>query len=210
MTATDAAVIDRREADRSEPRLPSEAGEVAAVSWSEASRIPSFRSLLAHWREDRATHRGKASAPGFQALAVHRFGVWARSRRSPLAVRVFRRAHVVLQWVTRSFHGIELPAKARIGRRTRFAHQGGVVVHKDAIIGDDCIVRHGVTIGVLRDGAVMTAPRIGDRVEIGVGAVVVGPITVGDDAVIGANVVVRRDVPPRALVLPPEPKIILR
>ena len=89
-------------------------------------RIPTFRSLIALWREDRQSHRGNFFSPGFQALAIHRYGVWARGLRSPLGARVFRRLHIMVNWIARSFHGIELPTKTRIGRRTRIAHQGGL------------------------------------------------------------------------------------
>jgi serine O-acetyltransferase len=209
MNAGRAGLARRREADRGGSGFPS-TEDVASSFWGKDERIPRFRDLVALWREDRAAHKGNAFSPGFQALAVHRFGVWARSRRSRFAVRVFRRVHVMLQWVTRSLHGIELPAKARIGRRVRFAHQGGVVVHMDAVIGDDCLIRHGVTIGLASDGPGERPPHVGNRVKIGAGAVVVGAIKVGDDVVIGANAVVRRDVPPGALVLPPEPTVVLR
>ena len=198
---------DRSSEPLEQPRALS-AEEMRAAHFE--GRIPTFRSLRALWREDRQSHRGTFFSPGFQALAVHRYGVWARGLRSRLATRIFRRLYFIINWIARSFHGIELPPKTRIGRRTRIAHQGGIVLHMDCSIGGDCLIRHNVTIGVLRDGPGMKAPRIGNRVEIGAGAVILGDITIGDDAVIGANVVVRKDVPAKAIVLPPEPTVVLR
>ncbi len=173
-------------------------------------RIGSVSALCAHWREDRRVNRGSIFTPGFQALAVHRFGVWARELPGPASRAVFRRLYLVVNWFVRSFHGIELPAAARIGRRLTVGHQSGIVVHAGTVIGDDCLLRHNVTIGALRAGPSEPIPRIGDRVEIGAGAVLLGGITVGDDAVIGANAVVRVDVPANAVVLPPEPTIVIR
>lgn len=175
-----------------------------------APRIASFSELRAHWREDRRVNRGSIFTPGFQALAVHRFGVWARGLQGRISRPVFRRIYRIVYWFTRSFHGIELPAATRIGRRLTVGHQSGIVVHAHAVIGDDCLIRQNVTIGTLKAGDDLPAPRIGDRVEIGAGAVLVGGIVIGDDAVIGANAVVRTDVPANAVVLPPEPTIRMR
>jgi serine O-acetyltransferase len=75
----------------------------------------------------------------------------------------------------------------------------GVVIHKDAIIGDDCSISQNVTIG--RNPGDALVPRIGDRVYIAAGAVIAGEIFIGDDAVVGANSVVLSDVPAGALVV---------
>lgn len=173
-------------------------------------RITSFRELRALWREDRENHRGSVFTPGFQVLAVHRFGVWMRGLENPVGKSVCKRLYLMVNWFVRSFHGIELPAATHIGRRCGIGHQGGIVVHARAVIGDDCLIRHNVTIGAARKGVGQATPRIGDRVEIGTGAVLIGGITIGDDVVIGANAVVRVDVPANAVVLPPEPTIVIR
>lgn len=70
----------------------------------------------------------------------------------------------------------------------------------DAVIGDDVIIRQGVTIGLRRAG-VRGAPRIGNRVDIGAGAKILGSIVIGDDVVIGANAVVLKDVPPEFIAV---------
>jgi serine O-acetyltransferase len=77
-------------------------------------------------------------------------------------------------------------------------HQHGIIVHGDAVIGDDCILRHGVTIGNRTLDRPHDAPRIGDGVNIGAGAKILGGVVVGDGAQIGANSVVVNDVPPHS------------
>lgn len=186
------------------------APSLVATEVEPPKRIASFRDLRALWREDRQANRGSTFTPGFQALAVHRFGVWVRGLEGPIAKPVLKRLYLGVNWFVRSFHGIELPAGTRIGRRCAIGHQSGIVVHAHAVIGDDCLIRHNVTIGALRAGDREPTPRIGDRVEIGAGAVLLGGITIGDDAVIGANTVVRVDVPANAVVLPPDPTIVIR
>ncbi len=97
--------------------------------------------------------------------------------------------------------GICLPGRAEIGPGLYIGHFGPLVVHPDAVIGRRCNLSQGVTIGVSGRGGRRGVPRIGDRVYIASNAVVVGKITVGDDAVIGANSVVREDVAPHTTVL---------
>jgi serine O-acetyltransferase len=87
---------------------------------------------------------------------------------------------------------------ARFGARLSLPHPNGVVVHQDAIIGDDCMIMQQVTIGQLASGG---APRLGSRVYVGAGAKVLGGITIGDGARIGANSVVLLDVPAGATAI---------
>lgn len=163
--------------------------------------------LVRLWKEDYATHDRDGTLPGFRAVAVHRFGNWRmqigpKFARAPLSV-VYRMAY---RWV-RNHYGIELPYSAVVGRRVRIEHQGNIVVHGSAVIGDDCIVRQGVTIGNRRLDEPSAAPIIGNRVNIGAGAVLLGGITIGDDVNIGANAVVLDDVPSRSLVVGPKASI---
>jgi serine O-acetyltransferase len=167
-------------------------------------------SLKAQLREDLATHRGKLSAPGLHALAVHRLGVWGRSRPRwrRRAVEVVYRA---LYALVRTVYGVELPRQAVVGRRLELPHPVGVIISPEAVIGDDCLVRQGVTIGRFTRGRARRpphAPRLGDRVEVGAGAVVVGGITVGDDVRIGPNAVVMTDLPPGSSAFAPPTRVL--
>jgi serine acetyltransferase len=146
--------------------------------------------LLALIKEDLAAHRGEWSRPGFQALLVHRLGNASRLMR-----RLMKIAHVLV----RNFYGIELPFEAKIGRRVVFEHQHGIVVHGNCIIGDDCIIRQGVTLGMRRMDRPLDAPIIAAGVNVGAGAKILGKVTIGSYATIGANAVVLKDVAPGTL-----------
>jgi serine O-acetyltransferase len=152
-------------------------------------------TLVAQIVEDWRAHGRDWTRPGFQAVALHRFGNW-RMRIRPRPVRLpLSFLYRALFTGVRNFYGIELPYTAHVGRRVVFEHQHGIVVHGHASIGDDCIVRQGVTIGNRNVSASLEAPRLGNRVNIGAGAKVLGGVTIGDDAQIGANAVVLVDVP---------------
>ncbi len=102
--------------------------------------------------------------------------------------------------------GIELDYKSQIGPGLALHHGTGVVVHQTAVIGANCILRHGVTLGERRSGG--GCPVLGDRVDTGVHAIILGPIHIGDGATIGAGSVVLHDVPPGAVVAGNPAKII--
>lgn len=95
--------------------------------------------------------------------------------------------------------GIFLPYTVRLGRRVRLEHFGGMILVAQAI-GDDVVIRQNTTFGIARLSALQDRPVIGNGVEIGAGAVIVGGIWVGDGAVVGANAVVVRDVAPGTVV----------
>lgn len=98
-----------------------------------------------------------------------------------------------VEWVL----GIELPWKTRIGPGFRIDHGQALVVNDGTVFGAGCTVRNSTTIGNkrLKDGTYSIAPRIGDRVDIGANAVIIGPVRIGDDVAIGAGAVVVKDVP---------------
>ncbi len=157
--------------------------------------------LLALVREDLRVHGGEISAPGFQALAVYRFGRFA-AKKPGLAGKAMRFVHRVLFVFVRNVYGIELHASTVVGRRLEIGHQHGIVIHPQTVFGDDCVLRHNVTIGVGISGKRSErAPRFGDRVKFGPGAVVLGGVTVGDDVRIGPNTLIMSDVPSGAHVL---------
>ena len=99
---------------------------------------------------------------------------------------------------------------AKIGRRLVIEHSGAIVVHGKTVIGDDCIIRQGVTIGNRRLDRPMDAPHIGNRVNIGAGAKILGAVRIGDDAEIGANAVVIADVPAGAIAVGVPARIVVR
>jgi len=92
--------------------------------------------------------------------------------------------------------GVEIPWLTDIGPRLRLPHPHGIVLNAASRIGADVVMRHGVTVGGRRGS--FDCPVIGDRVDIGAGASMVGDISIGDDARVGIGAVVLRDVPPGA------------
>jgi serine O-acetyltransferase len=147
-------------------------------------------------KEDWIAHGRDWTKPGFRAVAVYRFGVWRMNvkpilLRAPLSIlyrALFRKI--------RNTYGIELPYSVRLGRRVIVEHQSGIVIHGDCVIGDDCIIRQGVTMGNRYLARPFDAPKLGKRVNVGAGAKLFGNITIGDDVNIGANAVVLTDIPP--------------
>ena len=168
---------------------------------------PPARSLLELIREDLTTHDGEWMSEGFLALAVHRYGNWRMSIRPRLLRAPFSAVYHLLQKLVHLYCGIELHYTVQLGRRVRIWHRGGMTL--SAIrIGDDTHLRQNTTMGVRRRGDPRwLRPSIGSRCDIGVGAVIVGGITIGDDCVIGANVVIAEDVPPGSIVTLPKPVV---
>jgi serine O-acetyltransferase len=106
----------------------------------------------------------------------------------------------MLKVVSEVLTGIELPCEIVLGRRFIIEHFGGIIISGDAVFGDDCIVRNGVTVG-LRHTGLRGSPVVGDRVDIGAGAKLLGPIHIGSDVAIGANAVVITDVPSNSIAV---------
>jgi serine O-acetyltransferase len=127
-------------------------------------------------------------------MVVYRFGCWRYGIRWSWLRKSFSLAYKVAHIFVRAASGTDLPCETRVGRRLRIDHSYGIVISGDAWLGDDVILRNGVTIGLRRTG-VRGSPVIGDRVDIGAGAKVLGTIHIGDDVSIGANAVVLTDVP---------------
>ena len=115
------------------------------------------------------------------------------------AGRWFLAARVCSQLV-RSLTGVEIHPGATIGRRLFIDHGMGVVIGETAVLGDDITLYHGVTLGGTSSVRERRHPTIGDRVTIGAGASVLGPLTIGHDSIIGANAVVVRDAPPNSVL----------
>ena len=128
--------------------------------------------------------------PGVHALWGHRVAhkLWQNEH-----LRVPAR---LLSQLNRFITGVEIHPGASIGRRLFIDHGMGVVIGETAEVGDDCLLFHGTTLG----GTSMTHgkrhPTLGDRVMVGAGAKVLGPVNLGPGAQVGANAVVTHDVPP--------------
>lgn len=159
--------------------------------------------------EDWRIHKRDWTLPGFRAIAVYRFGNWANEKPKGILRSILCSVHRVMYRYVRNHYGIELPATTRVGRRLILGHQSGIVIHPHAEIGDDCMIRQNVTIGsATPDRVVEEAPKLGNRVQVGAGAVIVGKVTIGDGARIGPTAVVLTNVPAGASVFMAPPRII--
>ena len=124
---------------------------------------------------------------GFQALIVYRFFSWLGRQGLPgQPLRFLCERFIEIST------GISIPAACSIGKGLRIHHFGGIIFHPSAVLGENCTLYHGVTIG--DRGGSGGAARIGNNVLIGAGAKVIGPVSIGDGCVIGANVVVTRSM----------------
>jgi serine O-acetyltransferase len=172
--------------------------------------------MFENLREDWRTYDRDLFRQGLWVIAVYRFGRWRYEIRRRWMRMPFSAAYRILWLVVEILTGIELPCEAIVGRRFRIDHFGGIIISGDAVFGDDCVIRNGVTVG-LRNTGERGSPIIGNRVDIGAGAKILGSIRIGDDVAIGANAVVLTDVPPRSIavgiparVLPRKPKMAHR
>lgn len=132
--------------------------------------------------------------PGVHALLMHRLTHWLWQHKAKWFARWL--AHVA-RWLT----GIEIHPAAHIGRRFFIDHGMGVVIGETAIIGDDCTLYHGVTLGGTSWKKGQRHPTLGNQVVVGAGAKVLGPIEIGTGSRIGSNAVVVKTVPPDSTVV---------
>ena len=137
------------------------------------------------------------TSPGLHALWSHQVAhlLWNWGWHIP--------ARIHSQW-TRFWTGIEIHPGATIGRRVVIDHGMGVVIGETAIVGNDVLIYHGVTLGGKINDRVKRHPTIGNNVLLGAGAKIIGDIEIGDGAQIGANAVVTKNVPAGAVIVGPQ------
>ncbi len=162
-------------------------------------------SFLSRLREDIATVRAHDPAArgdveiivnysGMHAIWSHRLAhhLWQNPSTKTLAR--------TLSQFTRFLTGIEIHPGATVGRRFFIDHGMGIVIGETTEIGDDVMLYHGVTLGGRSLEKVKRHPTIGNRVTIGAGAKVLGPVFIGDDSAVGANAVVVHDHPADSII----------
>lgn len=162
----------------------------------------------AQLREDWIRHDRTITKPGLWAVIIYRLG--RRISTMPKVLRLpLMLVHRPAFWFVRNCCGIELPHTAQVGRRFLIGHQSGIVIHHHAVIGDDCLVRQNVTIGAGAAWNADKAPQLGNGVEVGAGAVIIGPVKIGDNVRIGPNAVVTTNIPAGSIVVVPPPRVIV-
>lgn len=141
--------------------------------------------------------------PGLHALFGHRVANWLWRRDRRLSARF-------VAFVARTITAVDIHPAATLGPGTFIDHATGVVIGETTVVGEDCTIYQGVTLGGTSTRPGKRHPTLGDRVVVGAGAKVLGAIAVGDDARIGANAVVVRDVPPGTVVVGVPGQIVAR
>ena len=180
------------------PRNPVETGGLRPLGVRDEN--PTGLSFLALVAEDFATHERDLLSQGFWAVFWHRFGNWRMGIRPRILRMPFSALYTLGAKCCEWFGGICLPYTVKLGRRVKLEHFGGMILVAESI-GDDVIIRQNTTFGIARIDGPHDRPRIGNRVDIGAGAVIIGGVSIGDDAVIGANAVVNRDAPAGAVMV---------
>lgn len=160
-------------------------------------RYPSIWFLIC---EDLRTQREGILSQGFWALFVYRLSHPRINTKRGWKRKVWAIANAIgAKWIEFSC-GISISESAIIGRRLVIEHFGSIVIHGNTVIGNDCFIRQGVTLGNRRREAPEEAPILEDDVEVGAGAKVLGKVIIGKGATVGANAVVVHDVPRYAVV----------
>jgi putative colanic acid biosynthesis acetyltransferase WcaB len=148
-----------------------------------------FKTFQEVWKQ-------RGNTKSFVFITLFRLsGKFTRNRFTRLIgspIRIFYKMGV--QWIL----GIDIPDRTKIGRRFTIYHGQGLVVHEDAIIGNDCVLRHNTTIGNAREGG--PCPVLGNHVEVGANSVIIGNVNIGDHSIIAAGSVVIKDVPENCVV----------
>jgi serine O-acetyltransferase len=132
---------------------------------------------------------------GIWAIIIYRMGAWLYAShlffliRKPLMFIM-----TILQKLVEIFCGITIPFSAKIGKGFYIGHYGGIILNKDAVLGENCNISQEVTIGQGGRGSSLGVPLIGNRVYIGPGAKIFGKIKIGNDVAVGANAVVTKSV----------------
>jgi len=149
--------------------------------------------MFCNLRSDLSAYNGDWSAQGFWVMLVYRFGRWRYSIKPIWLRKVFSLIYKILFKLIQILTGVELPCEVKMGHHFIIDHFGGVIISGYAQFGDNCRIRNGVVVG-LSNTSDPCAPIIGNNVDIGAGAKVLGRIKIGNNVTIGANAVVVKDV----------------
>lgn len=146
---------------------------------------------------------------GIWVLMQYRFSRWVyEDFHVPCIRQILRVFCFFWQKLVEITTGVELPNRAKLGKGVFIPHANSIQIHGDVEIGEYPIISQRVSIGLGGRGENRGCPKIGDRVFIAPGAIVFGPITIGNDVAIGANAVVTKDLPDNAVAVGIPAKII--
>lgn len=117
---------------------------------------------------------------------------------------LFKPAFVVSYFILKHYRyklGIYIPDRTKVGMGFYIGHFGGIIINPDCIIGNNCNISHGVTLGSTSRGSKKGSPVVGDNVYIGPGAKIIGSVHIGNNVAIGANSVVTKDIPDNSVAV---------
>jgi len=163
-----------------------------------------FAHLFQDWKQNKKNSKGQL------VLFSFRFAQLA-NRNYAIAIILcvyLGFYHVFVEWIL----GIEIPRKLRVGKGLILYHGQALVINQDTKIGDNCTLRNSVTIGhkKLSNGLYSKCPQIGNNVDIGANACIIGDISIGDNVIIGAGAVVIKDVPSNSIAIGNPARILER
>ncbi len=156
--------------------------------------------MFNHIRQDLKNYHGDWAAQGFWVLMIYRFGRWRYTIKNVLIRKICSFLYKFLYKLIQILTGIEMPCEAEVGENFLIDHFGGIVISGYAKFGDNCRIRNGVVVG-LKNVNEPYAPQIGNNVDIGAGAKLLGNIKIGSNVSIGANSVVLTDVPDNSIAV---------
>lgn len=148
---------------------------------------------------------------GLLVLSTYRFGNFVNYKvKTPILRQILWIIYKILNtFFVKIFLGCDFPAKCKLGKNIRLPHGGlGIIIHENAIIGDNVTIFQQVTIG--RRNSTNLAPTIMNNVFIGAGAKILGPVIIGENSKIGANAVVIKDIPPNSTAVGVPAKLIVK
>ena len=151
-------------------------------------------------REDFRTHDSDFFSQGFWMLFIHRFGNWRMSVRTKLLRAPLTLIYRFFNKMTQFLFGMKLDYVVIVGRRVKLEHFGGMILGARSI-GNDVVIRQNTTFGISSPEDLRAKPIICDGVDLGAGVVIVGNVTIGENAIVGPNSTVLGDVPPNTIVL---------
>jgi serine O-acetyltransferase len=161
--------------------------------------------MFENLRRDAAKYRslgGWYSCPGFWIVAVYRLGVWGQSLPHAFLRVPVRVLYRLARFPLRHIFNVDIWAGrsgARIGAGLSLIHPNNIIIGSGVEIGEDCLIFHEVTLGT---GPIPGFPKIGNNVDIYVGARVLGGVAIGHHSMVGANCVVMQDVPAHSVIVP--------
>ena len=156
--------------------------------------------MFNHIKQDLKNYQGDWAAQGFWVMLVYRFGRWRYTIENVLIRKICSFIYKFMYKFVQILTGIEIPCEVEMGDNFLIDHFGGIVISGYAKFGDNCRLRNGVVVG-LKNVTEPCAPQIGNNVDIGAGAKILGNIKIGNNVYIGANSVVLTDVPDNAIAV---------